>query len=78
MKTLLPLAAVSVLIGVTAASYPVRSIALPDCQAIYEQCLADGVNPATCASEFEQCEKIGHGRVSMDHRDVSTKHRDSH
>jgi len=67
MKIILPLAAVSVLVGVAVASYPTPALALPDCEAIYEQCLSNGVSPATCDNEFMECESIGHGRASDDH-----------
>lgn len=79
MKMILPLAAVSVLVGVAVASYPARSLALPDCEAIYEQCLANGVNPATCESEFMECESIGHGHASHDHHlGALMKRRENH
>ena len=68
MKIILPLAAVSVLVGVAVASYPIPSLALPDCVAIYNQCTANGISPATCDKEFMECESIGHGRASHDHQ----------
>lgn len=78
MKIMLPLAAISVFVGVAVASYPTRSLALPDCQAIYQQCLADGINPATCESEFEKCECIGHTCTPHDSYLEALKSRENH
>lgn len=78
MKIVLPLAAVSMLIGVAVASYPTQSLALPDCQALYQECLADGINPATCQSEFEKCECIGHTCTRQDAHLNALKSRENH